>query len=182
MSSTMKDRCELHNFLWPLCVICELPNTFRDKSTSTRTLSHHSPQNHFRSPITLTESCPWCGSHLSVPEKTLGLNPFYPHGSPGVAEWPQAHPQGGSFGPSCPFFTPGFCSERPQADQATDLPDTGWLKRDHTSGSPAFSLWKHEHDLLSSSSYPPEIQRTLSSRFSFQPHTKTSKKIWWLMV
>lgn len=62
---------------------------------------------------------------------------------------------GVSFGSLLSFFTPGFCSQWPQTSRAADLPDTRWLKCDHTSGSPAFSLWKHEHDLLSVFFLPP---------------------------
>lgn len=77
------------------------------------------------------------------------------------------------------LFTPGFCSQWPQTNLATDLPGTGWLKCDHTSGSPVFFMQVREPDLLFSSSYPPEIQRILSSSFSL---TQRQAGIWCPMV
>lgn len=62
-----------------------------------------------------------------------------------------------------PFFTPEVCSHWPQTNLAADLPYTKWLKCDHPSGSPVFSLCEHETNLPSSSAYPQKYKELFLS-------------------
>jgi len=90
-----------------------------------------------------------------------------------------------SVGSLLSLLTPGFCSQWPQTDLAADLPGTGRLKCDHTSGSPAFSLWKHEHDLLSP--FFPTSQKYKESFLPSAPFSLTQRQAgkldgWWFRI
>lgn len=92
---------------------------------------------------------------------------------------------GASFGSLLSFLTPGFCSQWPQTDLAADLPGPGWLKCDHTSGSPAFSLWKHKHDLLSP--FFPTSQKYKEPFLPSAPFSLTQRQAgkfdgWWFRI
>lgn len=68
---------------------------------------------------------------------------------------------------------------------AADLPGTGWLKCDHTIGSPAFSCWKHKHDLLSL--FFPTSQKYKepflpSTPFSFTQRQAGKFDGWWFRI